>query len=127
MSGMAAQVCSSIADQLTTATPLGSDPLKKKHLVLALKRKQPVPSNQVTMELFPHHAPRSSPGLVEVKLVFRSLFEALQHPTQAAQMDTSTGADTQPAKRLRALLMRKMLATRYIIVLTCALLLVSFS
>jgi hypothetical protein len=39
MSGMAAQVRSSIADQLTTATPLGSDPLKKKHLVLALKRK----------------------------------------------------------------------------------------
>jgi hypothetical protein len=41
-------------------------------------------------------------------------------------MDTSVGADTQPAKRLRVLPMRKMLAIRYIIVLTWALLLVTF-
>jgi hypothetical protein len=74
----------------------------------------------VTTELFPHHAPHSSPGLGEVKLVFERLFEALQHPAQAAQIDTSAGADTQPAKRLRALPMRKMLVT-------CGLLLVTFS
>jgi hypothetical protein len=126
-SGMATQVRPSAADQLTTATPLGSSPSKKKHLVLASMRKQPAPSDQVTTELFPHHAPRSSLGLVEVKLVFRCLFEALQHSAQAAQMDTSAGADTQPAKRLQVLPMRKMLATRYITVLTCALLLVTFS
>jgi hypothetical protein len=62
-----------------------------------------------------------------VELVFRRLFEALQCPTQAAQIDTSAGADTQPAKRLRAPSMRKMLVPRYVIVLTCALLLVTFS
>jgi hypothetical protein len=73
----------------------------------------------VTTELFPHHAPHSSLGLGEVKLVFGRLFEALQHPAQAAQIDTSAGADTQPAKRLRALPMRKMLVT-------CGLLLVTF-
>jgi hypothetical protein len=80
----------------------------------------------VTTVLFPHHAPRNYSGLVEIKLVFGHLFEALQHPAQAAQMDTSAGADTQPAKRLRALLMRKMPAIRYITVLTWALLLVTF-
>jgi hypothetical protein len=125
--GMAAQVRPSPVDQLTTVAPLGSDPSKKKHHVLASKRKQSAPFDQVTTQLFPNHAPRSSLGLVEVKLVFGRLFEALQHPAQAAQMDTSARADTQPAKRLQALPMRKMLATRYITVLTCALLLVTFS
>jgi hypothetical protein len=95
--------------------------------VLASKRKQHAPSDQVTTILFPHHAPRSSSGLIEVKLVFKRLFEALQHPTQAAQMDTSARVDTRPAKRLWALPMRKMLAVRYITVLTWALLLVTFS
>jgi hypothetical protein len=126
-SGMVAQVRSFAADQLTTAAPLGSGPSNKKCLVLASKRKQPAPFDQVTTELFPHHAPHSSPGLVELKLVFRRLFEALQHHAQATQMDTSARADTQPAKRLRALPMRKMLTTRYITVLTCDLLLMTFS
>jgi hypothetical protein len=112
-SGTTAQARTSAADQLITAAPLGSDPSKKKRLVLASKCKQHAPSDQVTTVLFPHHAPRSSSGLVEVKLVFGHLFEALQHPAQAAQMDTSAGADTQPAKRLRALPMRKMLVIRY--------------
>jgi hypothetical protein len=94
--------------------------------VLASKSKQHVPSDYVTTVLFPHHAPRSSSGLVEIKLVFGCLFEALQHHSQAAQMDTSAGADTQPAKRLRALPMRKMPTIRYITVLTWALLLVLF-
>jgi hypothetical protein len=126
-SGTTAQVCPSAADQLTTAAPLGSGPSKKKRLLLASKRKQHAPSDQVTTVLFPHHAPRSSLGLVEVNLIFRPLFEALQHPAQAAQVDISAGADTQSAKRLRALPMRKMLVIRYITVLTWALLLVTFS
>jgi hypothetical protein len=70
-SGMAAQVHPSAADQLTTAAHLGSGPSKKKRLVLASKCKQPVPYDQVTTELFLHHAPCSSPGLVEVKAYFR--------------------------------------------------------
>jgi hypothetical protein len=126
-SGTPVQVRPSAADQLIIAAPLGSGPSKKKRLVLASKRKQPVPSDQVTIVLFPHHAPHRSSGLVEVKFVFGRLFEALQHPAQAAQMDTSAGTDTQPVKWLQALPMRKMLTIRYITVLTWALLLVTFS
>jgi hypothetical protein len=126
-SNTAAQGRPSAADQLTSAAPVGSGPSKKKRLVLASKHKQPVPSDPVTTVLFPHHAPHSYSGLVEVKLVFGRLFEVLQHPAQAAQMDTSAGVDTQPAKRHWALLMRKMLAIRYVTVLTWALLLVTFS
>jgi hypothetical protein len=69
--------------------------------VFASKRKQHVSSDQVTTELFPHHARRSSPGLVEVKLIFGHLFGALQHPAQAAQVDTSVGTDTQPTEGFR--------------------------
>jgi hypothetical protein len=69
-SGMAVQVLPSAADQLTTAAPLGSGHPKKKRLVLVSKRKQPASSDQVTIELFPHHAPRHSPGLVAAGLVF---------------------------------------------------------
>jgi hypothetical protein len=89
-----AQVRPSAIDQLTTAALLGSGPPKKKHIVLVSKRKQPAPSDQVTTELFSHPAPRCSLGLVAVQLVFGCLFEALQRPTQAAQIDTSAGADT---------------------------------
>jgi hypothetical protein len=61
---MAEQVLPSPADQLTTVAPLGSGHPKKKCLVLVSKRKQPASSDQVTTELFPHHAPRHSLGLV---------------------------------------------------------------
>jgi hypothetical protein len=97
---MEAQVLPSAFDQLTTAAPLGSDHLKKKCLALVSKHKQPAPSDQVTTELFPHHAPRRSLGLVAVKLVFWCLFQAFQRLTQVARTDTSAGVDTQPAKRL---------------------------
>jgi hypothetical protein len=126
-SSTTAQVHPPAADQLTTTTPLGSGPPKKKRLVLASKCKQNAPSDQVTTELFPHHAPRCSLGLVAVKLAFGHIFEALQRLTQAAKINTSAGADTQPAKRLRAPSMRRMLALKYVTVLTCALLLVNFS
>jgi hypothetical protein len=126
-SGTAAQVCPFATDQLTTTAPLGSGPPKKKHLVFASKRKQHAPSDLVTTELFPHYAPRCSLGQVAVKLVFGHLFEALQRLTQATVINTFAEADAQPAKRLRALLMRRMLAPEYVIVLTCALLLVNLS
>jgi hypothetical protein len=126
-SGTVTQVRPSAVDQPTTAAPLDIGPSKKKRLVLASKRKQPTPSDQVTTELFLHCVPRCSPGLVVVKLVFRRLFEALQRPTQAAKIDTSAGVDIQLAKRLWVPPMRKMLASRCVTVLTCALLLVTFS
>jgi hypothetical protein len=87
-SGLVVQVCPSATDLLTTAAPLGSGPLKKKRLVIASKRKQPAPSDQVITKLFPHPAPRCSLGLVAAKFVFGCLFEALKRPTQAAQIDT---------------------------------------
>jgi hypothetical protein len=51
-SGMAVQVRPSTIDQLTTAAPLCSGPSKKKCLVLASKRKQHAPFDQVTTVLF---------------------------------------------------------------------------
>jgi hypothetical protein len=49
----------------------------------------------------------------------------LQRLTQAAKINTSAGADAQPAKRLRAPPMRRMLTLKYVIVMTWALLLVN--
>jgi hypothetical protein len=95
--------------------------------VLASKRKLPATSDQVTTGLFSHHAPHCSLDLVAIKLIFGCLFEALQRLTQAARIDTSVGADTQPAKRLQAPPMRRMLAPRYVTVLICALLFVTLS
>jgi hypothetical protein len=62
--------------------------------MLASKRKQHVPSDQVTTELFLHHAPHCSLGLIAVKLIFGRLFEALQRLTKAVTINTSAGADT---------------------------------
>jgi hypothetical protein len=95
--------------------------------VLVSKRKQPASSDQVTIEHFPHHAPRHSLGLVVIRPIFWCLFEVFQSLAQAARTDTSAGADTQPAERLRAPPMRRMLAPRYVTVLTCALLFVTLS
>jgi hypothetical protein len=114
--GTTVQVRPSAADQLTTAAPLGSGPPKKKRLVLASKCKQHAPSDQVTTELFLHHAPRCSLGLVAVKLDFGCLFEALQRLTRVVMINTSAGADTQPAKKLRAPSMKRMLTSKYVIV-----------
>jgi hypothetical protein len=124
---MAERVYPSVADQFTTAAPLGSDQLKRKHLVLVSKHKQHAPSDQVTTELFPHHVPRSPLGLVAVKFVFGRLFEAFQCLSQATRTDTSAGADTQSAKRLRMPPMRRMLVPRYVMILICTLLVVNLS
>jgi hypothetical protein len=127
-SDMAAQVLPSAADQLTTAAHLGSGHLKKKRVALVSMRKQHVSSSdQVITEPLPHHASRRSLGLVAVRLVFWCLFEAFQCLTQVASTDTSAGADTQLAKRLQVPLMRRMLTSRYVTVLTCTLLFVNLS
>jgi hypothetical protein len=124
---MVAQVLPSVVDQLTTTTPLGSGHLKRKCLVLVSKHKQPTSFDQVMTELFPHRASQRSLSLVVTRLVFWCLFEVFQCLTQAARTDTSAGADTQPAKRLWAPPMRRMLAPKYVTVLTCALLFVTLS
>jgi hypothetical protein len=69
-SDMAAQVLPSAADQPTTISPLGSAHLKKKHFVLVSKRKQSAFSDQVTTELFPHHAPSTFSGFSYGKVCF---------------------------------------------------------
>jgi hypothetical protein len=125
--GMAVQVLPSAVNQLTTVAPLGSGHSNKKPLVLVSKRKQHVSSDQVTTELFSYHAHRCSLDLVVARLIFWHLFEAFKCLAQAARIDTSVGADTQPDKRLRAPLMRRMLAPRYMTILTCALLFVNLS
>jgi hypothetical protein len=124
---MAAQVLPSTADQLTTATPSGNGNPKKKGLALVFKRKQHASSTQEITEFFLHHTPRRFLGLVVAMLIFRHLFEAFQRLTQAARIDTSAGVDTQPAKRLRTPLMRRMLTPRYVTVLTCVLLFLNLS
>jgi hypothetical protein len=108
-SDMAAQVLPSATDQLTTAAPSSSDHPKKKRLVLVSKRKQPTFSDQVTTKIFPHHAPRWFLGLVATRLVSWRLFEVFPRLAQAVRTDTSAGADTQLAKRLWVLPMRRML------------------
>jgi hypothetical protein len=95
--------------------------------MLVSKHKQLAPSDQVTIKLLPHHVPQSPLSLVVVKLVFGHLFEAFQCPSQAARTNTSVGADTQLAKRLRAPLMRRMLTPRYVMILICTLLFVNLS
>jgi hypothetical protein len=93
-SDMAAQVLPSSTDRPTPAAPLGSGHSKKKCLVLVSKCKQHASSNQVTTELFPHHAPQRSLGLVAARLVFWRLFEVFQRLAHAARTDTSVGANT---------------------------------
>jgi hypothetical protein len=56
-SDMTEQIRSSVIDQTTTAAPLGSSQQKKKCDVLASKRKQPAPSDQVIIELPPYRRP----------------------------------------------------------------------
>jgi hypothetical protein len=110
-SDMVVQALPSAIDQLITVAPLGSGHPKKR-IALVSKRKQPASSDQVITELFPHHAPRHSLGLVAIRLAFWCLFEAFQCLTQVVRTDTSAGADTQPAKRLWAPPMRRMLTPR---------------
>jgi hypothetical protein len=71
-SSSAAQVRPSAIDQLTTAAPLGSGPPKKKRLVLASKRKQHAPSDQVTTELFFVSCTPLSPGFSYGRACFQA-------------------------------------------------------
>jgi hypothetical protein len=98
---MAEQICPSATDQTTTAIPLGSGQQKKKHVVLASKRKQPASSDQVITELPPYPGPRSPLDLVAVEIIFGCLFEAFRHTSLAAGTGTSAGADTSRPKNLR--------------------------
>jgi hypothetical protein len=123
-SNMAAPVRPPGADQPVSAAPL-SGGQKRKRIRLASKRKITTSSDQVITELPSSHGSRGRLNLVSVNLAFRRLFEAFQHISQAIGTDATAGADTQPAKKTRAPSMRKILAPRYVMLLTHILLLVT--
>jgi hypothetical protein len=123
-SNMAAPVCPPAADQPVSATPL-SGGQKRKCIMLASKRKTTASSDQVITELPSYHGSRNQLNLVSVNLAFGRLFEAFQHISQAIGTDATVVADTQPAKKTRAPSMRRILTPRYVMLLTCILLLVT--
>jgi hypothetical protein len=123
-SNMAAPVCPPTADQPVSAAPL-SGGQKRKRIMLASKRKTTTSSDQVITELRSYHGSRNRLNLVSVNLAFEHLFEAFQHISQAIRTDATARASTQPAKKPRAPSMRRILAPKYVMLLTCILLLVT--
>jgi hypothetical protein len=123
-SNMAAPVCPPAADQPVSAAPL-SGGQKRKRIRLASKRKTTASSDQVITKLPSCHLSRNRSNLVSVNLIFGRLFEAFQHISQAIGTDATAGANTQPAKKTWASSMRRILAPRYVMLLTCILLLVT--
>jgi hypothetical protein len=121
---MAAPVCPPAADRPISAAPSSSGQ-KQKCIRLASKRKITTSSDHVITELPFYHWSRNRSNLISVNLVFGRLFEAFQHISQAIRTDAMAGADTQPAKKTRAPSMRRILAPRYVMLLTCILLLVT--
>jgi hypothetical protein len=114
-SGMVGDIRPSTIRQIAAA-PSGSRQ-KKKHVPLSSKRKLATPSpNQVMthIELPPYCEPRSPLNLVAIEIIFGRLFEAFQHTSQAISTGTSTGVDTQLAKKMRALSIKNLPAPRYV-------------
>jgi hypothetical protein len=123
-SNMAALVRPPAADQPVSAAPL-SGGQKQKRIMLASKRKTTTSSDQVITELPSYHGAHNRLNLVSVNLAFGRLFEAFQHIFQAIRTDATAGADIQPAKKPRAPSMRRILAPKYVMLLTCILLIVT--
>jgi hypothetical protein len=123
-SNMAALVRSPAADQPVSAALL-SGSQKRKCIRLASKRKITTSSDQVITELPSSHGSHNRLNLVSVNLAFERLFEDFHHISQAIRTDATAGADTQPAKKTRAPSMRRILAPKYVMLLTCILLLVT--
>jgi hypothetical protein len=119
-SNMAAPVRPPAVDQPVSAAPL-SGGQKRKRIRLASKRKTTT-SDQVITKLHSYHGSRNRLNLVSVNLAFGRLFEAFQHISQAIRTDATAGADTQPAKKTQVPSMRRILAPRYVMLLTCILL-----
>jgi hypothetical protein len=129
-SNMAASVCPPAVDQRVSATPPSGgqkqkQKQKQKRIRLASKHKIPTSSDQVITELPSYHSSHNRSNLVSVNLVFGRLFEAFQHISQAIGTDATARTDIQPAKKTRAPSMRRILAPRYVMLLTCVLLLVT--
>jgi hypothetical protein len=123
-SNMAAPVRPPAADLPVSAAPL-SGGQKQKRIMLASKCKTTTSSDQVITKLPFYHGSHNQLNLVSVNLAFGRLFEAFQHISQVIRTDATTGADTQPAKKTHAPSMRRILAPKYVMLLTCILLLVT--
>jgi hypothetical protein len=123
-SNMTALIRPPVADQPVSAAPL-SGGQKRKRIMLASKLKTTTSSDQVITGLPSYHGSRNRLNLVSVNLAFGRLFESFQHISQAIRTDATAGADTQPAKKPRASSMRRILAPKYVMLLTCILLLVT--
>jgi hypothetical protein len=121
-SNMAVPARPPTADQPVSVAPL-SGSQKRKCIRLASKRKITTSSDQVITELPSSHGSRNWLNLVSVNLAFGRLFEAFHHISLAIRTDATAGADTQPAKKTRAPSMRRILAPKYVMLLTCILLL----
>jgi hypothetical protein len=121
---MATAVRPPAADQPISAAPL-SGGQKWKCIMLASKCKTTTSSDQMITELPSYHGSRNRLNLVSVNLAFGRLFEAFQHISQAIKTDATARADTQPAKKPRAPSMKRILAPKYVMLLTCILLLVT--
>jgi hypothetical protein len=97
----------------TTFTGPSSGGQKKKCVALGTKPKpDKVPANQVIIEIPPCRGPQSPLDLVAVEDIFRCLFEAFQHVSQAVRTGTSAGDDAQPSKRARAPPLKKMIVPK---------------
>ena len=123
-SDMAAPIYPPTTDQPVSAAPL-SGGQKRKRIRLASKCKTTASSDQVITELPSYHLSRNRLNLVSVNLVFGRLFEAFQHISQGIRTDATVGADIQPPKKTRAPSMIRILAPKYVMFLTCLLLLVT--
>jgi hypothetical protein len=121
---MAAPVRPPVVDQPVSAAPL-SGGQKRKRVRLVSKRKTTISSDQVITEPPSYHGSHNRLNLVLVNLAFGRLFEAFQHISQAIRTDAMAGADTQPAKKTRVPSMKRILAPRHVMLLTCILLLVT--
>jgi hypothetical protein len=64
------------------------------------------------IEVPPYHEPQSPLDLVVVEIIFRCLFEAFRHASQAARTGASIGDDTQPSKKAHAPSLKKMLVPK---------------
>jgi hypothetical protein len=121
---MAALVRPPATNQPVSAAPLRGGQ-KQKHIMLASKRKTTTYSDQVITELPSYHGSRNRLNPISVNLAFGRMFEAFQHISLAIRTDATAGVDTQPAKKPRAPSMRRILAPKYVMLLTCILLLVT--
>jgi hypothetical protein len=113
-SSVASQTHHSAVGQVDAAVPSGSGQ-KSKHVPLSTKCKPSKSSAGQVMtqiELLPYRGPRSPLDLVDVDIIFRCLFEAFRHTSQAAGTGTSAGDDTHASKRAHAPSLKKVLTPR---------------